>query len=135
MEGPNGRVEAEVFKLAEPFGVGSFHAAVLCALPLECLRGMKPDGLVVRSVSLGEVFSNLFAAAADGGAYAASSWRGGAHGRAALWESVAALVGTGCPVCRGTGNMVNADIAGANLEQGCAVNGSQLQLTADNGTV
>lgn len=93
LEQSNGRVEAEVFEFAEPLGVGSFDAAVLCALPLECLRGMEPGGLVFRSVSLDEVFTNLFAAAADGGAYATSSRRGGAHGRAALWESVAALVG------------------------------------------
>jgi hypothetical protein len=93
VEQSNGRVEAEIFEFAEPLRADSFDAAVLCALPLECLRGMKSGGLVFRSVSIDEVFTNLFAAAAEGGAYAYSSQRGGAHGREALWESVAALVG------------------------------------------
>ncbi|SDY28065.1 hypothetical protein SAMN05421504_10520 [Amycolatopsis xylanica] len=90
LERSNGRAEAEVFEFAYPIG-DIFGASTLAGLPLESLRGLEPDGLVFRTATFDEVVTTLFCAAANGGSY--SSARGGAYGRAALWESVAALAG------------------------------------------
>ncbi|WP_370942882.1 DUF6183 family protein [Amycolatopsis sp. cg5] len=92
LERSNGRAEAEVFEFADPIG-DIFGASTLAGLPLESLRGLAPDGLVFRPATFDEVVTTLFCAAANGGAY--SSARGGAYGRAAMWESVAALAGAG----------------------------------------
>lgn len=92
LERSNGRAEAEVFEFVDPIG-DIFGASTLAGLPLESLRGLEPDGLVFRPATFDEVVTTLFCAAANGSAY--SSALGGAYGRAALWESVSALVGAG----------------------------------------
>jgi hypothetical protein len=98
VEHSNGHVEAEVFEFATPLGEALLAADALPTLPLECLRGLKPGALTFRPATYDECFATLFDAASNGGAYSYSSHIGGAHARASLWKSVAALVGVG-PDC------------------------------------
>ncbi|MFC6010112.1 DUF6183 family protein [Nocardia lasii] len=88
----NGRIEARTFALRflpDP----TTTAALLDTLPLECLRARHPSAteLVVIPATPARVWSLLFAAAANGGAY--NSGPGAAYGRLHAWRSLGALCG------------------------------------------
>ncbi|MET9284609.1 DUF6183 family protein [Nocardia beijingensis] len=90
-EASNGRVEAEVFELAQPLRPHAV-ASLLMTLGLECLDGLEQENsFSVSACSAGRAWRILFAAASDGGAYGSGSY--GAHGRLAAWRSLAGLSG------------------------------------------
>lgn len=88
----NGRAESRTFTLSS-FPDPATAAVLLETLPLECLRARHPSAtdLVVTPSTPGRVWSRLFAAAANGGAY--NSGTGGAYGRLAAWRSLGGLCG------------------------------------------
>jgi hypothetical protein len=86
--GSNGKAEAKVFRLEPALHTASPGRWLLRVLPLACLE--KADGLHAERVTADAVWGALFAAAANGGAY--STGLGGAYGRRAAWNSLAALV-------------------------------------------
>ncbi|WBB58910.1 DUF6183 family protein [Streptomyces sp. WMMC500] len=90
-EESNGRVEAREFALAAPPAAGAVPETLL-SLGLACLREPSPrNPFAVVPCPPAEAWRMLFAAASLGGAY--NSGLGGAYGRLAAWESLAALAG------------------------------------------
>ncbi|MCW5836490.1 MAG: hypothetical protein KIS78_29090, partial [Labilithrix sp.] len=88
-EGKSGKVEAKVFALEPQVSSSAVGSWLLRALPLESTTATAR--LEVARTGPEGVFGPLFSAASNGGAY--SSGLGGAHGRLAVWASLAALVG------------------------------------------
>ncbi|MFD3746772.1 DUF6183 family protein [Nocardia sp. NPDC058633] len=88
----NGRIEARTFALRS-IPDPTTTAALLDTLSLECLRARHPSAteLVVTPSTPARVWSILFAAAANGGAY--NSGAGAAFGRLHAWRSLGALCG------------------------------------------
>jgi uncharacterized protein (TIGR02996 family) len=88
-EESSGCVEAQVFRVASPLTSDDLSVPLLQEMRLDCLAGARD--IRAKRISLREVISLLFRAAADGGAYT----RGvkGAYGRFAMWRSIAALAG------------------------------------------
>jgi hypothetical protein len=106
IERSNGRYEARMFESVEPIPVRWVCPSSLRSLRLESLAGADEQAVCVREITPRQGFGYLFSAAATGGAY---TWgEGGAYGRLAAWESVAAL--TGCAV---------ADMARASAHAEC----------------
>ncbi|MGW4633560.1 DUF6183 family protein [Nocardia sp. NPDC004415] len=90
----NGRSEARAFTL-DHLPAPDAVTALLGTLALECLRcdhGATAD-LTVTESTPADVWSILFAAAADGGAY--NTGEGAAYGRLYAWRSLGALCGAG----------------------------------------
>ncbi|MFF0222640.1 DUF6183 family protein [Streptomyces sp. NPDC004629] len=90
-EESNGRIEAQVFELADPLEDESVPSLLL-ALGLECLKGAgKKSGFSVAACPPEQVWRLLFSAASTGGAYNSGAY--GAYGRLAAWQSLARLSG------------------------------------------
>lgn len=88
-ERSKGKLEARVYTVAPALEPQDLGKTLLRTLGLECLDGA--SGLRADRTRADAVWGALFAAAANGGAY--SSGLGGAYGRRAAWNSLAALVG------------------------------------------
>lgn len=87
LRGGNGKAEAAVFTLASQLAPEDLGTRTLESLGMESLAG---DGIALRHADLDQVVAMLFSAAASGGAYLGT---GGAYGRVATWQSMAALAG------------------------------------------
>jgi hypothetical protein len=78
-----------MFESEEPIPVRGICPSSLRSLRLESLAGAGEQAVCVREITHSQGFGSLFSDAATGGAY---TWgEGGAYGRLAAWESVAAL--------------------------------------------
>lgn len=86
----NGRSEAKTFVADTPLR-RAISPQVLLSLQLECLEEILPTSIVVQEVTPAEVFTYLFAAAANGGAY--NRGHMGAWGRLEAWQSLSGLIG------------------------------------------
>jgi hypothetical protein len=86
----NGRSEVRIFKVSPPLNAVDICPAFLRSLPLTALEGADEQKLIIVPATPSQIFSTLFAAAANGGAY--SSGRYGAYGRLHAWASLAAIV-------------------------------------------
>ncbi|MFE1596864.1 DUF6183 family protein [Nocardia sp. NPDC058705] len=88
----NGRIESRTFALGSVPDPAT-TAALMDTLSLECLHARHPSAtdLVVTPSTPGQVWSMLFAAAANGGAY--NHGEGAAYGRLRAWRSLGALCG------------------------------------------
>lgn len=87
--GSNWKVDARVLRAARvPLHIGP---AFLASLGMPCFDGAPLEAITARVASASDAFGALFSVAAVGGAYGGG--RGGAWGRLAAWQSLAALVG------------------------------------------
>jgi hypothetical protein len=86
----NGQSEVRIFKVLPLLSAGDISPAFLRSLPLAALEGADEQKLIIVPAAPQRIFSTLFAAAANGGAY--SSGRYGAYGRLHAWASLAAIV-------------------------------------------
>jgi hypothetical protein len=86
----NGRSEVRIFKVLPSLSAGNISPAFLRSLPLAALEGADEQKLIIVPTAPSHIFSTLFAAAANGGAY--TSGRYGAYGRLHTWASLAAIV-------------------------------------------
>jgi uncharacterized protein (TIGR02996 family) len=84
-----GRDEVRIFQAGSPLASHDVTVSLLQEMRLDCLAGA--GDIRAKQTSLREVISLLFRAAANGG----TDTRGlqGAHGRLAMWQSIAGLAG------------------------------------------
>jgi hypothetical protein len=90
-EQSNGDIETRVFRLDPQLTEEGLSAGLLCSLGLGCLRGTPAANIHAGRIPACEVLMLLFCAASNGGAY--NRGLGGAYGRFAAWQSLAALAG------------------------------------------
>lgn len=89
----NGKSESKLFEISSAISPTDLSTKQLLKLQLECVAGMTPREVEFKPVPADRVFEMLFGVASSGGAY--SGGEGGAYGRLAAWQSLAALTGVG----------------------------------------
>lgn len=92
-ERSNGKSEAKLFETPSEISATDLSTKQLLKLQLECIAGMTPREVEFTPVPADRIFEMLFGVASSGGAYSAGE--GGAYGRLAAWQSLAALTGVG----------------------------------------
>jgi hypothetical protein len=91
VDASNGTTEATVIAFSRRVLEGEIDARFLCALELACLEGATEADVQVSATSPEHAVTELFSAAANGGAY--SGGLDGAYGRLETWRSIGALSG------------------------------------------
>lgn len=92
-ERSNGKSESKLFEISSAISPTDLSTKHLLKLQLECIAGMTPREVEFKPVPADRVFEMLYGVASSGGAY--SGGEGGAYGRLAAWQSLAALTGVG----------------------------------------
>lgn len=89
----NGKSEAKLYEINSAISATDLSTKQLLKLQLECIAGMTPREVEFKPVPAERIFEMMFGVASSGGAY--SGGEGGAYGRLAAWQSLAALTGVG----------------------------------------